>query len=195
MNVQEKITIDVVLLFPENINNICKELNKTSDMNNYVSFEDGYHPHLTLGMGSLFVSDIEEFKKDIELVLERCTISEITLTSLTLSKYNQFTLEVDEHLQNLHNAVFDAIVKHSAGEVTAEHFFEMNKSTSLINWVNNFKENNAYANYHPHVTIGRDITEIPLAFPITFKPESVGLFHLGKHGVCKKLITTFDISM
>ena len=190
---QEKISIDVVLLLPENINSVCKELNKTSDKNDYVSFEDGYNPHITLGMGSLLVSDIELFKNDLELVLEDFKMPEITLTSLDSGKYNHFNLEVSENLQKLHNTVFDLITKHSAGKVAMENFFEMSEPSTLIDWVNNFGENSAYSKYHPHITLGIGITEIPLDFPITFKPVSVGFFHLGKHGTCKKLIKAFNL--
>ena len=65
MQDQEKISIDVVLLLPEKINSICKELNKESDKTDYVSFEDGYNPHLTLGMGSILIKDIDLLAKSI----------------------------------------------------------------------------------------------------------------------------------
>ncbi|MFT5281126.1 MAG: hypothetical protein ACI9AR_000583 [Flavobacteriaceae bacterium] len=193
MNNQEKISIDIVLLLPENINTICKELNKTSNKDDYVSFEDGYNPHITLGMGSLLVSDLNAFREDLMLVLNDFKMPEIILTSLTPGKYDHFTLEVSENLQNIHNVIFEVITKYSAGLVTTKNFFEMSEPGSLIDWVNNFKENSAYSNYHPHITLGVGIEEIPLEFPITFKPESIGFFHLGKHGTCKKIISTFDL--
>lgn len=193
MDDKEKISIDVVLLLPENINTICKELNKTSDKKEYVSFEDGYNPHITLGMGSLLLSDIEVFQKELGVLLKNFKIPEVSLTGLGSGKYNHFTLEVNENLQKLHNTVFDLITKYSAGIVVKENFFEMYEPGSLIDWVNNFKENSAYEKYHPHITLGIGITEIPLNFPIIFKPVSVGFFHLGKYGTCKKMLNTFNL--
>ncbi|MEK7202299.1 MAG: hypothetical protein AAB669_02120 [Patescibacteria group bacterium] len=190
---QEKIAIDVVLLLPEKINNICKECNKGSDKKDFVSFEDGYNPHITLGMGSLLLENVNDFKKELGSLLESFEMPEITLTSLGSSKYSHFSLEVSEYLQNLHNTVFDLITKHNAGTVTSENFFEMSESSSLVDWVNNFEENSAYSNYHPHITLGIGITEIPLGFPIVFKPVAVGFFHLGIHGTCKKLLSKYDL--
>jgi 2'-5' RNA ligase len=187
----EKIAIDVVLLLPENINNICKELNKGSDKKDYISFEDGYNPHLTLGMGSPLVNDIGSFKKELNIMLKKFKVPEIQITGLGSGKYDYFSFEVTESLQGLHNNVFDLISKHSAGPVTTENFYEMTEPGSLINWVNNFKINSAYGNYHPHITLGIGIADMPLEFPISFKPVSVGFFHLGKHGTCKKLLSEF----
>jgi hypothetical protein len=188
---KEKIAIDIVLLLPENINNICKELNKTSDKNSYVSFEDGYNPHVTLGMGSIFISDIVEFQKELKFILEKHIMPEIILTSFGTGKYNHFNLEIGDNLKKLHADVFDLITKYSAGFVTEKDFFEIDQPNSLTDWVNNFKENSAYKNYHPHITLGVGITEIPLEFPMVFRPVSVGLFHLGRNGTCKKMIENF----
>ncbi|MBP9711556.1 MAG: hypothetical protein KBD55_00800 [Candidatus Pacebacteria bacterium] len=190
---QEKIAIDIVLLLPENISNICKELNRSLEIEDYVSFENGYYPHITLGMGSLLVESIDSFKSELGSLLEKSNMPEVTLTSLGSGKYCHFNLYVSEELQTLHNAVFDLITKHSAGVVTKENFFELSESSSIIDWVNNFKINSAYENYHPHITLGKGVTDTQLEFPITFKPISVGLFHLGKHGTCKKLLNSFEL--
>ena len=188
---QEKISINVVLLLSEEINNICKKLNKESNKKDYISFEDGYNPHLTLGMGSIFAKDIEDFKKELQQIIQKYESPEIKITGLGSGKYNHFSIEVSESLQNIHNAIFDLITKYSAGIVATENFFEMSKPGSLIDWVNNFKINSAYSNYHPHITLGVGIAKLSLGFPITFKPTSVGFFHLGIHGTCKKLLAKF----
>ena len=193
MSMREKIAIDVVLLLPEEINNICKELNKTSNKRDYISFEDGYNPHITLGMGSLFVSNISAFKQDLLSTLSDFKMPEVVLTSLASGKYDHFTVGASENLQSLHNIIFDVITKHGAGPVTTENFFELSEPSSIIDWVNNFKENSAYSNYHSHITLGVGIKEIPLKFPITFKPKSIGFFHLGKHGTCKKMLADFKL--
>ena len=192
MENQEKISIDVVLLLPEYINDICKELNKESDKKDYVSFEDGYNPHLTLGMGSILVKNIDNFKKELGLIIEKFKAPEIQITALGAGKYDHFSLEVSESLKNIHIDVFNLISKYNAGTVTKDNFYEMKEHGSLVDWVNNFKVNSAYENYHPHITLGIGVKEMLLAFPITFKSVSVGFFHLGVHGTCKKLLKNFD---
>mgnify|MGYP001584093207 CR=1 FL=1 len=192
MQDKEKISIDVVLLLPEKINSICKELNKESDKTDYVSFEDGYNPHLTLGMGSILIKDIDNFKNELNIIIEKFESPEIKIISLGAGKYNHFNIEVSEKLKEIHTKVFDLISKYSAGIVSKENFYEMKEHGSLVDWVNNFKINSAYENYHPHITLGIGVEEKPLEFPMIFKPVSVGFFHLGKHGTCKKLIANFD---
>lgn len=70
---KEKIAIDIVLLLPENINTICKELNKELNKD-YVSFEDGYFPHITLGMGSVLLDGIDSLKSELSSLIEKSEI-------------------------------------------------------------------------------------------------------------------------
>lgn len=188
----EKISIDVVLLFPQNINNICKELNKKSDKENYVSFEDNYNPHITLGMGSIYIKDVEDFKNELKTIIESYSSPEIKIVSLNFGKYVYFDIEISKELKNIHTKVFDLINKYNAGDVAKENFYDMKENSSLIDWVNNFRINSSYNNYHPHITLGIGIKEIPLIFPIIFKPTIVGLFHLGIHGTCYKQVGNFN---
>jgi len=143
-------------------------------------------------MGSILVKNIDNFKKELGLIIEKFEAPEIQITSLGSGKYNYFSLEVSEELKSIHTDVFDLIQKYSAGIVAKENFYEMKEHGSIIDWVNNFKVNSAYENYHPHITLGIGVKEMPLAFPITFKPVSVGFFHLGVCGTCKKLLRNFD---
>lgn len=189
----EKIAIDVVLLFPDSVNQICKDLNKGSDKNEYISFEDGYNPHLTLGMGSLLISDIEKFNHELEVIVADTTIGDIALISIGVGKYSHFNIEMTDSLRKLHTNVIDLISKYSAGDVDVEHFYEMTERGSLIDWVNNFKVNASYEKYNPHVTLGVGIADVSINFPIIAKPKSIGLFHLGKHGTCKKLLQEFPV--
>jgi len=117
----------------------------------------------------------------------------IILISLDSGKYDYFKLQINDSLKILHNAVFDLISKHNACPVTRENFFEMTEGASTIERVNNFKTNNAYEKYHPHITIGISVIKTPLKFPIIFKPKSVGLFHLEIHATCKQLFDSFDL--
>lgn len=190
---EEKIAIDVALLLPESLNSTCRKLNKGSDEKNYISFRDGYNPHITLGMGSLFVRDINALADELESLLKKIKIPEITIISLGSKKYAEFEVEPSADLKKLHNAVFDLITKYDAGAVIPENFFETPGSDSLIKWVNNFKKNNAYSLYNPHITLGVGITKVPLDFPITFKPAAIGLFHLGIHGTCKKALFRYNL--
>ncbi len=190
---QDKIAIDIVLLFPENINNICKELNSNSNKENYVSFEDGYNPHVTLGMGSLLIKDLEEFKTKLQELVKELKVFNLHLISFSKDKNTYLDFEISQELRELHESIIDLISSYNAGDVGIKNFFEMEKPSSLINWVNNFKVNSSYDKYHPHITLGIDVKESPLDFPITFKPVSLGLFHLGTHGTCKKLLVKFSL--
>jgi hypothetical protein len=143
------------LQLPENVNKICKELNRESDKKDYVLFEDGYNPHLTLGMGSILIKDIDSFKNELKIIIEKIKTPEVKITSLGAGKYNHFSLEVSEELKNIHTNVFDLIQKYNAGIVAKENFYKMKEHGSLVDWVNNFKLNSAYENYHPHITLSQ----------------------------------------
>jgi len=189
----DKIAIDIVLLFPENINNMCKELNDNSNKENYISFKDEYHPHITLGMGSIFIEDLEEFKVKLWKLTKELKAFDLNLISYSKDKDAYLNFEVTQRLRELHENILNLISNYHAGDVGIENFFEMKKPSSLIDWVNNFKINSSYDKYHPHIILGIDAKEIPLEFPITFRPVSLGLFHLGAHGTCKELLAKFSL--
>lgn len=191
MKNKDAIAVDVVFLFPEEINDICKQLNNDSNKEKYPSFENGYNPHITLGMGSILLEKIDDFKNELALIIKSIEFPEIKITDFEPQKYNCFNLEVSKELRVIHNSIVDLLLKYNAGTVSKENFFEMDEVSSLIDWVNNFQENSARDKYHPHITLGIGEKDVSLQFPIFFTPQSIGFFHLGVHGTCKKLLGNF----
>ncbi len=190
---EEVIAIDVVFLLPEHIVKICQDVNNCLDNTDYVSFKEGYNPHVTLGMGSLKISDIDNFTKDLEATLQKLTAPHILLESLETEKYCGFTVGMNTVLKDYHVTVFDLISKYSAGAVSYQNFYKMSEPSGLVDWVNTFRESNAYEKYNPHITLGHGKVALSFEYPIKFVPASVGLFHLGVHGTCKKELFRFEL--
>ncbi len=192
---QDKIAIDVVLLLPEEINQLCRKLNSFTDTKEYILMSEGYQPHITLGMGSLNVEDLRIFIQELESLKSEAKMLETSILGLKTGKYLYFEIDVNAQLRKLHTKVFDLIHEYSAGSVSLENFYEMPEYSTIVDWVNNFVHNSAYEKYNPHITLARNVeqTEVELKLPIQFKPAAIGLFHLGVHGTCKRLLYKADL--
>ena len=66
---QDKIALDIVLLLPKEIKDICIQMDRGSKRSKEVSFENGYEPHLTLAMGCVKMSDVSEISNKVAEVI------------------------------------------------------------------------------------------------------------------------------
>ena len=191
----DKVAIDIALLLPEDINNICFEINQTTNIENYVNFNDGYQPHITLGMGSIMKKDLDVFIFEISKIINSFVISNIIIDNLRSGKYFTFKIRKTQNLMDFHNSIFNVLKKYDTSFVEYSNFFELAENSAIVDWLNNFEINSAYEKYDPHITLGlNNNSKINKEFPIIFKPLSVGIFHLGKHGTCKKKLYEFPIA-
>ncbi|MBP6912137.1 MAG: hypothetical protein KBB88_02975 [Candidatus Pacebacteria bacterium] len=191
MSTQNKIAIDIVLLLPEEINILCYDINATSNKKEYVDFKDGYNPHITLGMGCILKSELENFKNDLEILLKDQKFLDLQIIGFDTGKPAWLSIHKSVELRNLHNNIFNLIKKYSKYTANKEDFFEIEEIfDSLVNWVNTFEDKQSGDKYDPHISIGKDIHYI-FEKEISFKAGIAGLFQIGKHGTCKNELARF----
>jgi 2'-5' RNA ligase len=190
----EKIAIDIVLLLPPQIADLCVSFNSKFTNEGYVFMKDGYNPHITLSMGGLHLSDVEKLKGEISVFLKDRQKIDLEITNIDTGKYNYFDFKITPELQSLHEGLMTIILKYSSLPVARENFFEsQGVEDSLIDWVNNFSVNSSYDKYHPHITLGTGEVIDDNIYPIKFTCETVGLFNLGQYGTCKKELARFEL--
>lgn len=196
MNIENKIVIDIVLLLPAEIVEKCISVNSKLDNFEYVSFANGYNPHITLGMGCVFEKDLENLKNEVEKLSLDTQKLDLTIPDFTGKTFFSFGIEKNEKLLKLHKAVMEILKKFSSyGDADFTMFNESEKvkdDASLVKWVSNFYTEHAFDLYDPHITLGKG--EKPnFDFPLDFTASKIGLFHIGQRGTCKEKLAEFLI--
>ncbi len=191
----KKIIIDIAIIPTEEIINQCIFINSQLDNTGYISFKDGYYPHITLGMGCVLNDDLDNIFNEIKFCIEKFPKSIINIIGYEGNAY--FSLEVGKNdlIINLHEEIMNIFKKYSHyGDAKKEMFYEsenVKENSGLIKWVNNFETDHAHDKYDPHISLGEG--ERPnINFPFSFMIDKIGVFHLGVHGSCKKKIKEFN---
>lgn len=192
----DKIAIDIVLLLPTEIVEKCISINSKLDNSEYISFTDGYNPHITLGMGCIFVKDLENLKNEVEKLSLDTQKLDLTILDFTGKSFFSFAIENNIKLTELHNSVMNILKQFSSyGDADFAMFNESEKvkdDVGLVKWVSNFNTEHAFDLYDPHITLGKG--EKPnFDFPINFTASKIGLFHIGQRGTCKEKLAEFNL--
>ncbi len=191
-----KIAIDIVLLLPPEIVEQCVLVNSKLDNSEYVSFANGYNPHITLGMGCVFEKDLENLKNELEKLSLTNQALDLIIPDFTGKSFFSFAIENNQKLTELHNSVMEILKRFSSyGDADFTMFNESEKvkdDVGLVKWVSNFNIEHAFDLYDPHITLGKG--EKPnFDFPINFTSLKIGLFHIGQRGTCKEKLVEFDL--
>lgn len=192
----KKIAIDIVLLLPPEIIEKCVSVNSKLDNSKYVSFSDGYNPHITLGMGCVWKKDLENLKIEIDKLTLNIKKLYLTIPDFTGKSFFSFVIASSAELTELHKSIMDIMKKFSSyGDADFTMFNESEKvkeDSSLVKWISNFNTEHAFDLYDPHITLGKGEKPV-FDFPINFEVSKVGLFHIGQRGTCKEKLVEFDL--
>jgi len=183
----EKIALDIVVLLPQEIKDICIQLDRGSERSKEVSFEEGYEPHITLSMECVQERDLPEIAEKIETILKNHNPLSLAITGFHKGKSSWLDIEKTDELQKLHTQINTMVKGFRTHKATAQSFFEYKERApqqTLIDWVNNFISESSGEKYDPHISMGSEITYVP-EFPIRFVADTIGMFQLGYHGTCK----------
>lgn len=195
MEKDKKIAIDIAIIPNQKVIERCIYVNSQLDNSNYISFEDGYYPHITLGMGCVMVDDMSDIYNQVESVIKVISKSKINIIGYEGSKYFSFEIEKDSFINDLHKNIMQIIIKYSHyGKTEKNDFYEADKvraDSGLIKWVNDFETEHSYNKYDPHISLGEG-ERVPIDFPFEFIPDKIAIFNLGVHGSCKEKIKEFN---
>lgn len=192
---QEKIALDIVLLLPKDMQDLCIRIDRGSERSKEVSFEDGYNPHITLAMGVVRMSDIPAITKKIDELAESEHTLALSFTGFHEGKSSWLEIAKTESLFQLHQKINAIVKEFSSYDATTESFYEYEINTpqrSLVEWVNNFPIGASDDAYDPHISLGKEHAYKP-DFPVDFTVNTIGMFHLGWHGTCKHELARFTL--
>ncbi|NQU98601.1 hypothetical protein HQ533_03970 [Candidatus Woesearchaeota archaeon] len=199
----EKIAIDIALLLPEEINNICININRSKGVEAFsdLSKHDN-HPHITLAMGVIDENQIdivnnklEEITKDFSgFDLEIIDIFNETTPENKTS--TSFVIKPNAELKELHEKIMNELLPIFTYNVSKEMFFidsdEDYKEVSEY-WVENYGTNHKYPEkYRPHISLKCRHGKYN-SFPVKFFTNKLVMCQLGNYCTCRKIL--FEVNL
>lgn len=197
-----KIAIDVALLPPEDIMDLCITLNSKSHQQASLLNRKDNLPHITLAMGIANEPDLKRINRKIENVTKNFSQLNIEITGLSYcikesgKKSYSFRIKPTKKLVDLHGQIMKELLPILSYKVNLNMFYkEPNKIIDKISkfWVETYGEKHTDPkNYRPHISL-----KCPEAkydnFPIKFTASKLALCHLGDHCTCRKILKSFEL--
>src|SRR3989338_4153922 len=188
-----KIAVDIALLLPPKVVDVCVGINKELDQVKYVSFQNGYQPHITLAMGCIAESNMALLREELSDLARKTKILNLNIIGFEIGEWDDdlflsFNISKTPELVSLHNTCMELMKKYATYESNPQMFFEPKKMNDRsINWVNNYKKHFDTGLYSPHISLGPGPTPKNISLPIQFSTDQFALFQLGKNCTCKNL--------
>lgn len=196
-----KIAINIALIPPKEVVEKCIAINRgivKRGGSGLVLGKDHNLPHVTLMQGVIDKSDVakvENFLGQIATSFPPLLLNATGVNYRELpSPSSVLQLEKTPDLQKLHEAVMVSCAGFvkilNKAEVEQNWFYEP-VGVSTINCAIRFREEHAFENYHPHITLGKGKAEEVEQFEFT--ASRLVLCHLGPHGTCAKVLMSFEL--
>lgn len=192
-----QIAVDVVLLPSDEMMDIAIEANKgllkqTTD--NIVLNKENCLPHLSLAMGAVDESDIEDIESILKEIKRKFSLGLFIATGFSISTdllnntISVLQIERTDELQSLHETVMLKLKSYFYYNITKKMMFSAKTvSPSTMRWIKEYPQKSSYANFSPHITVGYGRAG-GLTFPIEFSVSKLALCHLGNHCTCRKVL-------
>ena len=196
MNSNQKIVLDIVLLLPQNIKSLAGEISKSSNTEKYVSFSDGYNPHISLFMLHTYKNNISEINLKIKKIISDYQPLNLKLNGFHEGKPGWLAIEKNQILSNLHKKIADSLKMYNVFPVVRTSFFkseQIKEDGSLMSYVERFATDLSYENYDPHISVGKEVNFDGEISKDNFTVDTLGVFHLGNHGTCKEKLEEFKL--
>ena len=192
-----KIAIDIALLLPNEIMDLCISFNPKDATEPYQTLnKTSVLPHLSLAMGVIDEIDLPKAKDTIDSISFYHKKLNLELTELYYSltpenkKSYGFRTIITPELQNLHNE----IIKNFAGllsydKVNIDMFYnETNERMNDVStfWVKRYPES-SYDKFSAHISLRSGNGET-VNFPKLFTASHLALCHLGNFCTCRNIL-------
>ena len=190
-----KIAIDVVLLPPDDVMDICIEVNKTFGALSSLDKKKCL-PHISLWMGVIEKNQLEEMRKRLQQLGDKFSSVpvEIVTVDYTLKPDGRkswcFRVKKSKELVELHKLVKQAIHPLCTYDATTSMFNQDDPvDEQSLTWVNNFAKNHKRSTqFDPHISLRCKNDVVFSDVPIVFTASRLALCHLGDHCTCRRIL-------
>ena len=191
--IEEK-AVDVVLLPEPAVIDEAIRLNKTLAASEIVLNKENCFPHISLAMGCInYARDIEEIGIVLERIVKNFPVGELQISGAEIAtnergeKVSSLAIEKTDELLALHTAVMKEMGDYFRYEVHSKMVADEEVSDTTLDWIQNYESQASYAHFWPHITIGYGEVKEKIK-PQKFRASALGLFHLGNHCTCRKIL-------
>jgi len=197
-----KIAIDVVLLPPKEIIDVCFDINKRafgSGKGRFRMSENDFIPHISLAIGCVEEKILEKVIEEVKLVVLKQNSLKLIIEKIGMfiredGDRGFLKVKVSEELRELHEKVLREVSDCFVGCDSANVLIEgevtgMGKSTRNI--INNYSEFYSGKKYNAHISLGcfdSDVFVEGVNFPISFVAEEMAIFRVGDGCTCRELV-------
>lgn len=185
----DRIAVDIILLPPEDVMDLAIEINQTLESDHKTPLDKtNYIPHISLLMGAVEASRLEELKAVIAHIAQN--LEPIQLTAHFENKpFSMFMIDQNPALSKLHEQVLDETVDIVTPDITPASLFDDDIDKDFIDYMRNFRKNSSRENFDPHITIGRGMN-LGYAKTITFSANKLAIGHLGDRCNVRQILYT-----
>ncbi len=192
-----KKAVDIVLLPSNDMMDRAIEVNKKllkQNADNIVLNKEKCLPHISLAMGAVDESDIDNISDILKEIAEKYSIGWLTAAGFFISTNSSnntvsvLRIEKTNELQSLHEEVMLRLKSCFSYNITEKMLLSAQPvSQSTLQWIKEYPQNSSYENFSPHITVGYGRAD-DVIFPIKFSVSKLALCHLGNHCTCKKVL-------
>lgn len=206
---QTTIAIDVLLIPSEEMYAQALQLNTLIHQNNpqTIKLDKNHVPHITLLQCFIYEEDLPKVSTALEGLFQTIATDSLKAERLSYNSseeksFAMISIKKSETLLKLHKKTI-ALLKPFIVKNGSEVSFVQNTdgspiSRSTVAYVPVFVDQHSYKNYDPHISLGIASSKLLDSLakhvfePITFKAQSLSVYHLGDHGTARKLLWKFE---
>ncbi len=188
-----KIPIDIVILPPDDIMDICIDLSKKAHErgeNKFLRSKTDRLPHISLLMGYLHEENKTKAIKSLKDAIR--DLKPIPLSIISQNQKGGLDIEKTKELIDLQNTLIEKInhLFHQDCELTDLLEEKLSENSRL--WVNNFIETSTGEKFCPHITTHNRKKE-DIKLPIEFLADRIAMCHMGDEGTCRKILSETNL--
>lgn len=192
--------IDVVILPSEPIRSLAIALSKKLGAG-FALNETDVLPHITLAIG--FVENVEVAKKKIAEIMQNFAPLEVIVERIE-GRY--LIVKKGAELEKLHRQITVqtdfikgdsiAVLQNDVGKA---YFVKPGEEISqqTLDYTNNFKRENSFGNWIPHITLGwndeADTSKLKARLPQKFTAGEIAICQLGDKNTCRKVLARIPL--
>lgn len=189
----KKIAVDIVLLPPKKITDLCIKVNRQDPKRNLTLDKTNHLPHITVLMGVIEKSNIKIVNKILKHIISDFSPINIELIGFSCTmngviKICVIDTKVSTQLLNLQKQVLHEMKPYLIkGKIDKTMFYDKDISAGSLNWVKAFPKAELGRNYKPHITLHTTNPKYD-KLPIKFTASKIALCHLGHFCTCRKIL-------
>ncbi len=191
------VALDVAILVPAAIATPARALSRVpaGGRPDALRLDDRHLPHVTLAQQFVERARLDELFAQLDRILRHEPAVPLHVTGAVLNHRTAWlAIDCTPDLQRLHELVMKAIEAFASpeGDATAFHADDEEVRRQDVDWVQNYREEAAYAHYHPHVTIGHG-DRAPEVAPIDAVGDRVAGCELGRFCTCRAVLREWHL--